>query len=415
MNALLLLMGLLLLSYIGSFLVGGRASRGGLASGGEYLVLGFVVGPAGLGLLERSTLDAFEPIASVALGWLAFVFGLTHGIGERERPRIRIVAGWLLSLVSGSIVALAAWFVLAWRSPLAPGDRLLVAGGVGAACAETTRYAARWVVERYRARGPVSDLVGDLFESGDLIPLLAAATLFATRPTAALPAGVALGGWIAITLVLGAVLGGMAALLLGKTFEVREMWGVLLGMSMLAIGTSSRLGLSTMAAMFIMGATLSALSPHRAQVAAVVAPTERPVMLPALVLAGAHVAFGSARWLPWLIAAALVARVVAKLIAGLGMLAASRAARPAGPRLGLGLLPAGALATSIGLSFALRFPGSIGDAVLATAAIVVLFGELAGTVSLRAALGRVGEIPEEPAEPSPPPAPAESGEARVET
>ena len=73
MNALLLLMGLLVLSYIGSFLVGGRALRGvGLPSGAEYVALGFLLGPHVLGIVERSMLVSFEPIVQVALGWLAW-------------------------------------------------------------------------------------------------------------------------------------------------------------------------------------------------------------------------------------------------------------------------------------------------------------------------------------------------------
>ena len=46
MNAIAFLLGLLVLAYLGSILVGGRTIRGfGLASGAEYLVLGFVLGP----------------------------------------------------------------------------------------------------------------------------------------------------------------------------------------------------------------------------------------------------------------------------------------------------------------------------------------------------------------------------------
>jgi hypothetical protein len=78
MNALLLLMGLLVLSYIGSFLVGGRAIRGfGLPSGSEYLLLGFVIGPNVLGLIERSMLDSFEPIATPRWGGSPSCWGST--------------------------------------------------------------------------------------------------------------------------------------------------------------------------------------------------------------------------------------------------------------------------------------------------------------------------------------------------
>ena len=58
MNAIPLLMGLLILSYLGSLLVSARAVRGiGLPSGAEYVALGFVIGPHVLGAVERSMLS----------------------------------------------------------------------------------------------------------------------------------------------------------------------------------------------------------------------------------------------------------------------------------------------------------------------------------------------------------------------
>jgi Kef-type K+ transport system membrane component KefB len=387
-------MGLLLLAYVGSFLVGGHAIRGiGLPSGAEYLVLGFLVGPDVLGLLERSTLRDFDPLAHVALGWLVFVIGATQGTTRGRRvPARRLVAGWLVTLFTGALVGGVVWLLLPWAAPSLPRlDRLLVGGGVGAAAAETTRYAVRWVVERHHAAGPVSELIGDLAEGDALVPLLAVAILFAlpaAGPTLAVPRG----GVVGITLGVGVVLGAMAAALLGRTFRIAETWGVLLGVTLLAIGITERLELSTITATFALGVTLSLLSPHRRELAAMLAPTERPVMLPALLLAGAHVDFAAAPYLPFVLSLAVAARVVAKGLVGLGLLAASRAARPAGSRLGLGLLPAGALSTSVGLAFALRFHGPVGAVVLAAAVVIALFGEFVGPASLRAVLTRAGEL-----------------------
>jgi Kef-type K+ transport system membrane component KefB len=399
-NAIWVLMGLLGLSYIGSLLVGGRAIRGmGLPSGAEYVVLGFLLGPAGLGLLDRATLATFEPFAHVALGWLMFVMGVTFGMtGDRRVRTSRLIGGLFISLASGAATFAAAWFFLAWRSPLAPMDRLLVAGGVGAAGAETTRYAVRWVATRHNARGPVSDLVNEIAESDDLVPILAVAFLFALHPPAVafhLPAV----GWMAITAGLGLSLGAMAALLLGRTFRVAETWGVLFGMSLLAVGVAERLGLSSISALFVMGVALSALSPHRRELRRIVAPTEHAVMLPALLLAGAYTDFSIAKYLPYLIATAIGVRVLAKGLVGLGLLGIAPVARRAGPRLGFGLLSAGALAMSIGLAFTLRFPGPVGGLVLATAAAITLFGELVGPTSLRIALTRAGETSDEPEAP----------------
>jgi Kef-type K+ transport system membrane component KefB len=396
-NAIWVLMGLLALSYIGSLLVGGRAIRGmGLPSGAEYVVLGFFLGPTGLGLLDRATLSTFEPFAHVALGWLMFVVGITFGMtGDRRVRTSRLIGGLFVSLVSGGAVFAAAWLFLAWRSPLSPLDRLLAAGGIGAVGAETTRYAVRWVATRHHAEGPVSDLVNEIAESDDLIPILAVAFLFALHPPAVafhLPTV----GWMGITAALGIFLGGMAALLIGRTFHLAEVWSVLLGMSLLAVGIAERLGLSSISALFVMGVSLSALSPHRRELRRILSPTEHPVMLPALLLAGAYTDFGVAKYLPFLVVTAIVARTLIKSLIGLGLLAVAPIARPAGPRLGLGLLSAGALAMSVGLAFTLRFPGPVGSLVLAYATAITLFGELVGPASLRNVLTRAGETKEDP-------------------
>lgn len=400
MNAIWVLMGLLALSYIGSLLVGGRTIRGvGLPSGAEYVVLGFFIGPTGLGLLDRATLSVFEPFAHVALGWLMFVVGITFGMtGDRRVRTTRLIGGLFVSLVSGAAVFAAAWIFLAWHSPLSPMDRLLAAGGIGAAGAETTRYAVRWVATRHHAEGPVSDLVNEIAESDDLIPVLAVAFLFALQPPA-VAFHLSTLGWVGITLGLGVILGAMAALLIGRTFQLAETWGVLLGMSLLAVGTAERLGLSSISALFAMGVTLSALSPHRRELRRILSPTEHPVMLPALLLTGAYTDVGVAGYLPYLVGTAIAARTLIKSLLGLGILGIAPVARRAGPRLGLGLLSSGALAMSVGLAFSLRFPGPVGSLVLACAAAITLFGELVGPASLRNVLTRAGETKEDPPPP----------------
>jgi len=396
-TAIWLLMGLLLLAYVGSFLFGGHAIRGvGLASGVEYVVLGFLVGPEAFGLLERQTLATFDPLAHVALGWLMLVVGATYGRTQSRRVRAaRLLGGTFVALLTSAMVAGAVWLALAWRARLSADDRLLVAGGVGAVSAETTRYAVRWVVERHRAAGPVSDLIDELAQVDHVVPLLGLAGLFALAP-AGFAVPVPRLGLVGVTLGLGVILGALAAALLGRTFRIAETWGVLLGMSLLAVGISARLGTSTISTMFALGLTLALLSPHRRELAQLLSPTERPVMLPALLLAGAHVDFAAAPYLPFVVAAAVLARVAGKLLAGLGVLAFSRPARRSGVRLGFGLLSAGALSLAIGLAYALRFPGPVGDVVLAAAALVTLFGEFVGPASLRWALARAGEVPEDP-------------------
>jgi hypothetical protein len=160
--------------------------------------------------------------------------------------------------------------------------------------------------------------------------------------------------------------------------------------------------------MFTMGMTLVACSRHRDEIAAMVAPTERAILLPALVLAGARVEPRAAPGALVIVGIALAARLAAKLGAGWFVLAAFRPARAGGPFLGLGLLSTGALAVAIGLAFALRFPGPTGDTVLFAVVVVTVFGEFVGPARLRSALSRAGEIPD-PRPPAPPPEPGVVG------
>jgi hypothetical protein len=74
----------------------------------------------------------------------------------------------------------------------------------------------------------------------------------------------------------------------------------------------------------------------------------------------------------------------------------SPAARAAGAGLGMSLMSSGALAMTVGLAFALRFPGPVGDTVLATAAASTLLGEFVGPAALRVALKQAGELHAQP-------------------
>jgi Kef-type K+ transport system membrane component KefB len=394
-NAVLLLVGLLVLSYLGSFLVAGRTVQGvGLPSGIEYVALGFVLGPQALDMVGPDMLAAFEPVVQVALGWLAFAVGLDFGYAGEHRARLGSLAlGTLAALVTGASVAGATWLVVRrFHVGATVTDQILIAGGVGAACSETTRHAVRWVVDRHKARGPLAERLNELAHADDLLPLLAIAVLFALVPSADVPVKMPLRDWPLITVALGLLLGGGAALLVRSELKLDETWAILFGVSLIAIGTTARLALSTLTASFFAGVAVSLLSKHGKELRAMVGPTERPVLLPALLLAGAHLSFHDNPRLPWIAAAAIAARFAAKLLVGLVLAATARPARKAGALVGLSLMSSGALAISIGLAFALRFPGLVGDTVLVVAALSATVGEFVGPARLRLALRRAGEI-----------------------
>jgi hypothetical protein len=417
-NAILLLMGLLILSYLGSFLVSARATRGiGLPSGAEYVALGFVIGPHVLGAVDRSMLVSFEPLAHVALGWLALVIGVDFGFAREKRIRgSNMLLGIFGAVLTGGAVFGAVLLYLARFPVVAPGvESWLLAGGTAAACAETTRHAVRWVVDRHNSRGQVADRLAELSHADDIVPLVALAVLIALVPkTAHLPWQMPVVGWIGATIALGFVIGAIAALLLGREFSLHTTWGVLIGSSLMAIGVATRLQLAPLAVTFFVGVGMASVSPHHVLLRDTVAATERPVLLPALLLAGARIdltSFQSKRALIAVVVTAILARLLSKLLFGQILRALIPAARPTGALLGVGLLSSGALSMSIGLVLALRFPGAIGDTVLVAATVSAIVGELVAPAALRRALLRAGEVADVDSPPPPPATVTETEEA----
>lgn len=397
-----LLLAVLAIAYVGSMLMQGRALRGvGLPSGTEWVLLGFALGEHALAVVDRDLLEAFEPIAAVAIGWQAFALGARFGRPREERSDLRSVAfGVAYSLVAAALVTASTWLAMQAVPRLDPLDRALIAIGAGLVSCELTRHAVTWVVERYAARGPLASFVTGISEGSAIAPLLGCALPFAMVAPGtelALPVW----GLAALTVGLGILLAVMSAMLIALEASGPRSWGVLLGAALLGTGISFRFGLSPLAALFALGAALAALSKRRADLHAMLARTEHPVRLPILLLAGAHLSFFVHERFGLVIAAAVLARAASALLCAWPIGRASGATKHELHTLVRSLLPTGAITMAVGLSFALRFPDKVGSVVLLIAACQTVLGELLGPLALRRALDVAGELPA-PSAPEPP-------------
>jgi len=398
-----LLLAVLAIAYVGSMLMQGRALRGvGLPSGTEWVLLGFALGAHALGVVDRDLLIAFEPVAAVAIGWQAFALGARFGRPREERSELRsLLFGIVYSLVAVALVTACVWFATQFFTRLVWQDRLLVSIGAGLVSCELTRHAVTWVVERYAARGPLASFVTGISEGSAIVPLLGCSVPFALvapRTELALP----IWGLSLMTLGLGIVLALMCAALVSLEASGPRSWGVLLGAALLGTGISFRFGLSPLAAMFTVGLTLAAISKKRADLHSMLARTEHPVRLPILLLCGAHIDLYVDQRYAFVIAAAVLARVVSAALCAWPIGRASGSSKHELPSLIRSLLPTGAITMTIGLSFALRFPNQAGTVVLLIAACQTVLGELLGPLALRRALDSAGELPADSIPPDPP-------------
>jgi hypothetical protein len=390
-----LLVGLLVLAYLGGALVGKRATRDfGLASGAEYIVLGFLLGPMLLKVIDRGLLEGFAAIARMGAAWLALLAGLGHGVTTR-RSFGRASLGMVLTALVGASVAATIWFGSTWLWPLPWVDRATLALGAALLCCATTHNVSPWFAGGGASASSLTLTLRDLARASALIPAVALSLVLALAPGHGL---VALPVWgrAGATLGTGVILGTLATLLLGREFRSNESWGLLLGLSLLAAGMAFQLELSAVAVTFCMGLTVSLMSRHAQDIRAMVSHTEKAVMLPVALLAGASIVPAGLPWYVFagLVGAALGARLLAELVRGFFLWAIFGAARRAGPWLGLAMTTTGGFTLAAGIELHHGLGEPLGSALLLLGAVGAIVGAVLGPLQLRRSLARAGELDE---------------------
>ncbi|MCC7194505.1 MAG: hypothetical protein IT356_03005 [Gemmatimonadaceae bacterium] len=363
----------------------------GLSSGTEFLVAGLLVGPVGVGMVTRTTLEALAPLTLVAASWLALLAG-SDIADRRNTPPSRVVMGLALGLASYAACSVAAWLLMPVAAPLDGEARVLMALGMGCAGSETARIAMTWGATRPAVRGPLQNALADLAAAGDVVPLIGLAVLFSIAPQ---PTESRLNGFpliaLGVTVGLGVVAGVLAAVLTRVESRQTERWGILVGAALMGVGLCAALGLAAPTALATMAVVLNLLARDRAALRAMLASTARPVLLPVMALAGAQIDAhdGKAFWLAValvpLVRLGIKLPVVAVLRRGLApSTAMTRWA-------GAALMSAGPVTACVGLVVAARLPGPIGRLVLASCVASIIAGEVVGLPARRRELRRAGE------------------------
>src|SRR2546426_3608219 len=129
---------LLLVAYVG----GEIARRGRLPRLTGYLLVGFAVGPAWLGLVQREEVDALRFIEEAAVALIGLAAGSELTLDALRRGRMalaRLASGAIvfpLLAVSLVVLSVSSWFPLTRHQPL--GDALVVALVLGTLAAASS-------------------------------------------------------------------------------------------------------------------------------------------------------------------------------------------------------------------------------------------------------------------------------------
>jgi hypothetical protein len=374
-----------------------------LRTGAHFLLLGFLLGPAVLGLLDLEALGQFSPLLGLALGWIGLVFGL-----QLDRAALKQFPRSFLGLALGqaALTFLLCLAVGLWaaRSFGVQGDAvtLLVLAAAATACISTPAGVAM-VSANFRAKGRVRDLLFFVASLDAAVGITALHLGYAwMHGSSVLSARGEAPGWA--WAMAGVLLGVVCALIfvwLGRLRPSREELVLyLLGISALSAGAALQLQISPLFVGMVTGAAITNLDPQWHRVFRLMERWEKPIYLILLLLAGAALRFQTWWVLPLALVYALV-RGCAKALSGAVLVRTLKFpfSPPAG--LGLGLVSQGGISIAMALSLALTLTSTsprLGgfDAAglfLATVVLGVLASELAGPLLTTSVLRTAGEIP----------------------
>lgn len=367
-------------------------------SGGEFLLVGYLVGPRGLDLIGPAVAAALDPVLHLGVGWAGLIFGLqfNHRF-VAVYPLPRYLLAFVQALVAAGIAGGAALLVVPVLFPEADRVSVLrIALLVGLTAAPTSPASLHYFSDLFGIRGRVNRLLRFVAGVDGIPPVLVLGLVAGFFHVWAIESRAAasrfdLAGWqwMAVELLLGVVLGVLLIALVELQIGREERLLFVLGMVVLAGGLAHYLQLSALFVSFVMGLCVANGAWHREEVHKVAAYAEKPIYLTLLVLAGANLALDD--WRVAALAVVIVAiRLLGKVAGNVGwpLLTSEPAAQS--PWLGLALLPQGALTILLAVDVlfffredAARYP----TLVVAVSAVLVgaLLNEVLSPILLRLA------------------------------
>src|SRR6184192_1712160 len=209
---------LLLAAYVG----GELARRARLPRLTGYLLVGFAVGPAWLGLVRREEVEALRLIEDAAMALIAFAAGAELTLDSLRQSRValaRLATGAVVFpflAVTLVLISVSAWFPLTRHQPV--GDAMVVALVLGTLAAASSPAVTMAMMSELDAHGPVARALLGITVVKDVavVLLFALALVLGKALTSAGALNVAVAGTAILQLLGSAAVGTLVGYALGQ-------------------------------------------------------------------------------------------------------------------------------------------------------------------------------------------------------
>jgi hypothetical protein len=295
MTPLLSLILLVLLAYVGAlFLHNTKTSsavfKGITSSGIIYLLLGYLIGPHALKILDVQVLDRLSLILAFVLGWTGFIIGLQ--INAKQMLRFPLSYYWktllifTLNIIFISIGLIIVKHFIYNALKLMEIIVLAIAGSIG------SPLLIGLLKKDYKIRGKLIHFLqfNSAYDNMVSIVIIGIIIFFSNEMKHEIPVIIKK---MAI-LFAGASIMAILFYLIAKSIKsVPQYFLLIIGFILILVGTAMHMGHSAIFSSFIFGMVLANLPINTWKLFQTISSTEKPIYLMLLIFVGANLSFSS--------------------------------------------------------------------------------------------------------------------------
>lgn len=262
-----------------------------VVSGAEYLLLGFLLGPAFPTIHAFDNITGLLPLIALAAGWVGLLRGTDFDLASLQKldpATWRVV--FLHHLLPGAALGAGAYFFFTESGWVEAGVRDAAVSAAALACFAAADSAEPFDLlgRRYEISGRLAPLLRNATRLGDILVILAFGLIFCVFHESAEGApSYSPSTWAWVTVMLGVALGFLFSLFLAGDESDNSRFLALVGIIAFASGGAYFLELSPLAVNLVMGLVLVNFARRGQLLHATLESTERPMAIVLLIFAGA--------------------------------------------------------------------------------------------------------------------------------
>ena len=367
-----------------------------------YIVIGIVIGSSGLQILGKNTIEALNPISTVALSMIGFLVGGELKLNVVKKYGKQFVGILLFEAITPFFIV--GGIIFAVTLAVTKDLNLAISLGLilGAICSATAPAATTDVLAEYRTRGPLTTIVYGIVAMDDAVALI----LYAVANTISAPLldgnSVSFGFQLLMIAkeIFGSILlGGIFGIILGTIIrnimtEEGRILSFALGSLFLCTGISMALNLDNILCAMSLGFFMVNFAPKKTlPVFKLVEKFTPPVYVLFFVLVGAKLDI----WIitPYLGLLAIIyvlGRTFGKALGSMLGALITKAPETVRKYLPFCLLSQAGVAIGLSIAAGNDFPNSVGPQILLIITATTFIVQLAGPIFVKYGVTKAGEV-----------------------